>query len=441
MAMTNPRPTRRTFLRTAAAAGAGIWVASRATGQTASPNNKLNMAIVGVAGRGGGNFGAVTGENIVALCDVNDINLAGAAGKFPKAKTYHDWRKMLEQKDIDAVVCSTTEHTHAPISAAALRLGKHVYCEKPIAVTVEEARLLQELYKKSKVATQQGTQIHASDNFRRVVELVRGGAIGAIQEAHGWCDRVPLGPRERPKEEHPVPKHLHWDLWLGPSPQRPYHPTYFQGGCLWWDKWWDFGNGTLGGMAVHILDQVHWALDLQHPTTIEADSNPKGGYPEVYPEWLEVKWEYPAHGKFGPVTVHWHDGGKKPQSPPGVDLKPWSIGVLFVGQKGWIACDYGRRMLLAREGSVADMLKDYKAPTTIPASIGHHQEWLLACKTGSPTLCNFDYGGKLVENLLLGIVACRTKSKLEWDPVNLKAPNCPDADRFIRKVYRKGWEL
>jgi len=430
--------SRRKFLQAAAATGAGIWVAcSGARSQTTSPNEKLNVAVVGVAGRGGGNFAEVARENIVALCDVNDNHLAGAAKRFPKAKTYSDWRKMFDQKDIDAVVCSTTEHTHALVSAAALRRGKHVYCEKPIAVTVEEARVLQDLYKKGKMATQQGTQIHASDNFRRVVELVQSGAIGPIKEAHGWCDRVPLGPRERPKDVHPVPPHLHWDLWLGPAPERPYHPTYFTGGCLWWDKWWDFGNGTLGGMAVHILDQVHWALDLQHPTTIEADSNPKGGYPEVYPEWLTVRWEYPAHGKFPPVTVCWHDGGKKPDSPPGVDLKTWGIGVLFVGEKGYIAADYGRRMLLP-----ADKFKDYTPPKQwIPASIGHHQEWLLACKTGSPTLCNFDYGGKLVENLLLGMVACRAQKKLEWDPVNLKAANCPEADKFIRKQYRKGWEL
>jgi predicted dehydrogenase len=395
------------------------------------------MAVVGVSGRGAGNFGEVTGENIVALCDVNANNLAAAANRFPAAKTYRDWRKMLEQKDIDAVVCSTTEHTHAPISLAAMKLGKHVYCEKPIAHTVHEARMLQDVYKRSKVATQQGTQIHAGDNYRRVVELVQSGAIGTIKEAHGWCDRVPLGPRERPKDQHPVPPHLDWDLWLGPAPERPYHPTYFSGGCLLWDKWWDFGNGTLGGMAVHILDLVHWALDLQHPTTIEADSQPKGGYPESYPEWLTARWEYPAHGKFPPVTVYWHDGGKKPESPPGVNLKEWGIGVLFVGEKGFLAADYGRRVLLP-----ADKFKGFQPPApSIPPSPGHHREWLTACKTGSPTLCNFDYGGRLVENLLLSIVACRVQKKLQWDPVRLQATNCPEAERYIRKQYRKGWEL
>jgi predicted dehydrogenase len=430
--------SRRQFLKTTAVAGFGFWASGAAAAAAdKSPNEKLNMAIVGVSGRGAGNFGAVAGENIVALCDVNQNNLGPAAGRYPKAKTYRDWRKMLEQKDIDAVVCSTTEHTHAPVSAAAMRLGKHVYCEKPIAHTPHEARVLQDLQKEGKVATQQGTQIHATDNYRRVVELVQSGAIGTIKEAHGWCDRVPLGPRERPKDEHPVPPYLDWDLWLGPAPVRPYHPTYFTGGCLWWDKWWDFGNGTLGGMAVHILDLVHWALDLQHPTTIEADSNPKGGYPEVYPEWLTIRWEYPANGKIPPVTVFWHDGGKKPESPPGVDLKTWGIGVLFVGDKGMIAADYGRRVLLP-----VDKYKDFKPPEpTIPPSPGHHQEWLLGCKTGSPTLCNFGYGGRLVENLLLGIVACRVQKKLEWDPAALKATNCPEAEKFIRKQYREGWSV
>jgi hypothetical protein len=190
-------------------------------------------------------------------------------------------------------------------------------------------------------------------------------------------------------------------------------------------------------MAVHILDQVHWALDLQHPTTVEADSNPKGGYPESYPEWLTARWEYPAHGKFPPVTVYWHDGGKKPASPPGVDLKKWSIGVLFIGDKGSLVADYGRRVLLP-----VDRYQGFEPPRPwIPKSPGHHQEWLAACKTGSPTLCNFDYGGRLVENLLLSIVACRVQKKLQWDAAGLKATNCPEADRFIRKTYRQGWAL
>jgi len=430
------RSNRREFVKEAALAGIGFFVVDRSARAGNSPNEKLNIAAVGVAGQGGGDMMAVASQNIVALCDVNDRHLAAAAKSFPKAKTYNDYRKIFDQKGIDAVVCGTTEHTHAPISLMAIEHGKHVYCEKPIGHTVYESRALQEAYKKSKVATQMGTQIHATDNYRRVVELVQSGAIGTVREAHGWCDRVPLGSRQRPTDEHPVPPYLHWDLWIGPAPMRPYHPEYFKGGCLWWDKWWDFGNGTIGGMATHILDLATWALDLQFPTSVEADSNPKRGYPEVYPEWLTVRWEFPAHGKQGPVTMFWHDGGKKPPSPEGVDLKQWGIGVLFVGDKGMILADYGRRMLLPK-----DKFKDFQPPKPwIPASIGHHQEWVRACKTGEPTLCNFDYSGRLNENLVLGTVACRVGEKLQWDAKNLRATNCPAADKFIRKEYRGGWK-
>jgi hypothetical protein len=434
------RTTRRRFLESTALAGAGFWVAGRAAAaESKSPNEKLNIGVAGVAGRGGGNLGEVASENIVALCDVDDRHLAAAAKRFPKAKTYADWRKMLEQKDLDAVVCSTTEHTHGLVCAWALRRKLHVYCEKPIAHTPEEAQIVRQEYLKvkDKVATQQGTQIHAGDNFRRVVELIQAGAIGTVREVHNWCDRVPHKPWERPTDVHPVPPYLHWDLWLGPAPERPYHPTYFAGGCLYWDKWWDFGNGTIGGMGPHITDLGCWALDLGIATTVEADSNPKGGFPEVYPEWLSIRWEYPAQGKRPPVTVYWHDGGKKPPFPSGEDLKPWGLGMLFVGDNGQLLSDYGRHVLLPK-----DKFKDYQRPKpTIPASIGHHREWIQAAKTGGTTPCNFDYAGKMTENILAGIVSCRVKQKLEWDSANCKAANCPEADRFIRKQYRKGWSM
>jgi len=432
---------RREFLKRTTLVGAGFWVAgARVMGQGTSPNEKLNIGIAGVAGRGGGNMGSVASENIVALCDVDDNKLAGAAARFPNATTYNDWRKMLDQKDLDAVVCSTTEHTHALVCAWALRRGLHVYCEKPIAHTPEEAQVVRQEYLKvkDKVATQQGTQIHAGNNFRRVVELIRAGAIGTVREVHNWCNRVPLGPRHRPPETPPVPPHLHWDLWLGPAPERPYHPTYFAGGCLWWDKWWDFGNGTIGGMGPHITDLGCWALDLDIATTVEADSDPKGGYPEVYPEWLTVRWEYPAKGDRPPVTVYWYDGGKKPESPPDVNLEEWGLlGMLFIGDKGQLLSDYGRHMLLPKK-----QYEGFQPPEqSIPPSIGHHKEWIEGCKTGAPTPCNFDYGGKMTENLMAGIVSCRVKQKLEWDSANLRATNCPEADRFIRKQYREGWTL
>ena len=436
------RTRRRDFLKRTTLAGAGfmaLGVSPRAA-ESQSPNEKLNIGVAGVAGRGGGNMNSVVSENIVALCDVDDNKLAGAAKRFPQAKTYSDWRKMVDQKDLDAVVCSTAEHTHALVCCWALRRELHVYCEKPIAHTPEEAQAVRREYLKvkDKVATQQGTQIHAGANFRRVVELIRAGAIGTVREVHNWCNRVPLGPRSRPEETPPVPPNLHWDLWLGPAPERPYHPTYFTGGCLWWDKWWDFGNGTIGGMGPHIVDLGCWALDLGIATTVEADSNPKGGYPEVYPEWLAIRWEYPASGDRPPVTAWWYDGGKRPESPPDVDLSKWGIlGMLFIGDKGQLLSDYGRHLLLPKK-----QYEGYQRPEpSIPGSIGHHAEWIRGAKTGEPTPCNFDYGGQMTENLMAGIVSCRVKQKLEWDTANCRATNCPEADRFIRKQYRQGWSL
>ena len=347
---------------------------------------------------------------------------------------------MLDQKDLDAVTIGSTEHTHAPAACWALERELSVFCEKPIGHTVEEAQVVRRQYLKvkDKVATQQGTQIHAGENFRRVVELIRAGAIGTVREVHNWCNRVPLGPRHRPADKHPVPDYLHWDLWLGPAPERPYHPTYFTGGCLWWDKWWDFGNGTIGGMGPHIIDLACWALDLGIATTVEADSEPKGGYPEVYPEWLTIRWDYPAEGSRPPVTVYWYDGGKKPKSPPDVDLEKWGLlGMLFIGDKGMLLSDYGRHMLLPKK-----QYQGFKPPApSIPPSIGHHKEWIQAIKTDKQTPCNFDYAGKMTENIMTGIVSCRVKQKLEWDSANLKATNCPAADPYIRKQYRKGWTL
>ena len=437
----NQQTNRRNFLKRSTLSGTGFCVVgSRVLAQGQSPNEKLNIGVVGVSGRGGSNLRALAGENIVALCDVDDRKLATAAGRFPKAKTHHDWRKMLDQKDLDAVVCSTTEHTHAPISVGALRRGLHVYCEKPIAHTAEEAQLIRQEYLKvqGKVATQQGTQIHAGSNYRRVVELIRAGAIGTVREAHTWCNRAPLGPHSRPEETPVVPPHLNWDLWLGPAPQRPYHPTYFAGGCLWWDKWWDFGSGTIGGMGPHIIDLPCWALDLGIATTVEADSNPKGGYPETYPESLKVRWEYPASGDRAPVTLYWYDGPGKPASCPEAHLDPWQkLGILFVGDKGQLLSNYGKHVLLPEK-----QYQDYQRPeSTIPASIGHHREWIVGAKTGQQTSCNFDYAGKMTENIMAGIVSCRVKQKLEWDSENLRASNCPDADQFISKQYREGWGL
>lgn len=428
---------RRQFLKRSALAGAGLWAAGAcAIAQNRSPNEKLNIGIIGVHSRGAANMAAVASENIAALCDVNDDFLAEAAKKHPQAKTYVDWRKLLDQKDIDAVIVSTTEHTHALASVMAMKRGKHVFCEKPLAHSVYEARVMRETSKQTKVATQMGTQIHASDTYRRVVELVQSGAIGPVREAHVWVEQGIEGPRSRPEESQPVPPNLHWDLWLGPAPWRPYHSCYLERRSISWQNWWDFGNGALGDMGSHLIDLPFWALELKYPTTVEAEG-PLPVRAETYPDYLTVRWEHPARGKRPPVKLTWYDGKQRPKSPDGADLQKWHMGIMFVGDKGTLLADYSHWVLLPE----ADF-KDFKAPEPwIAPSLGHHQEWLHACKTGAPTLCNFDYSGALVEHNLLGTVAFRAGKKLQWDAENLKATNCPEADRLIRPPYREGWTL
>ncbi len=465
------RPThRRQFLKDTTLAGIGFWIAGSAgPSYAASPNEQLNIGIIGSGGRGRANTEGVIGDpsvNIVAICDIKDEVLdqtarwleggerpAGKAGKSAKKgrkraetsgsqspsrhrpKRYNDWRKMLDQKDIDAVIVSTPDHHHALAAVAAMKRGKHVYCEKPVAHSVHEARVVRETCNKAKVATQMGTQIHATENYRRVVELIQAQAIGPVREVHVWCDRVGYGPDTvTPKEKMEVPAGVHWDLWLGPAPERPYHACYF-GGCTVWEQWWDFGNGCLGDMGSHLIDLPFWALKLRQPTAVEAEGSHRS--PEFYPQWLIARWQHPAAGDRPALTLTWSDGGKKPPSPPGHDLAKWGIGVLFVGDKGKLLADYGRCILLPEE-----QFKDYKFDgERIPPSRGHYQEWLHGCRTGAPTLCNFDYSGMLVEHNLLASVAFRVGKKLAWDPESMNAAGCPEADNYIRREYRKGWEI
>jgi len=432
---------RRTFLKQSAAIGSGLTVITSGilkAGQ--SPNEKLNVAVIGVAGRGGGNMNSVRGENIVALCDVNAKNLASAAGRFPKAKTYVDWRKCLEQKNIEAVVCSTTDHTHAFVNVWAMNRGMHVYCEKPIANSVEEAHVVRQTYLKNKrkIATQMGTQIHASDNYRRMVELIRGGAIGTVKEARVWCSRTPAAGDYLP-EVKPVPDHINWDLWVGPSPFHPYNPGYI-GGCLKWNRFWDFGSGQIGDMGSHMIDMAYWGLDLKLPTTCEAAGTPLSS--DTCPQWLTAEWDHPANDWRPAVKLYWYDGGKKPGMPSeAFNREKLFKGVLFKGDKGWLLADYGFRMLMLK----GDMThyKSPKADELIPPAPGgsHHKEWIIGCKTGKPTLCNFDYSGALIENNMLALAAYRVGKKLEYDARNVRASNCPEADKYIRKTYRRGWVL
>lgn len=434
----NTSISRRSFLNAGAAAGAGLLILKSGTLRAASPNSKLNIAAIGVGGRGHADLEGVRSENIVALCDVNAKNLAAAAKEFPNAKTYTDWRQCLDHKGLDAVVCGTTDHTHAFIATWAMNRGLSVYCEKPLATSVEEARMVRETYlkHKDKIATQMGTQIHATDNYRRVVELIRHGAIGTVKDARVWCSRTPTGGNYLP-EVSPVPEHINWDLWLGPSKFHPYNPGYFDG-CLAWNRFWDFGAGQIGDMGSHVMDLAYWALDLRFPTSCEAQGTPIST--DTCPEWLTATWDHPANDWRPALKVYWYDGGKKPGLPSEMfDREKAFKGVLFTGSDGWLYADYSFRILMLK----GDMTS-FKMPAKtdlIPPSVGHHQEWINACKTGSPTLSNFDYAGALIEHNMLALVAYRTGKKLEWDAANMKAKNCPEADQFIRKTYREGWTL
>ncbi len=441
--------TRRRFLTTAAAASASV-LGFPAILRSQSPNNKLNVVVIGCGGRGAANMGAVLGENIVALCDVNERNLSAAAAKAPGAKTYRDFRKLydeLKDSEFDAVVVSTTEHTHAFATLPALKRKKHVYCEKPLTRDVYEARIITEAAREAGVATQMGTQIHAGSNYRRVVELVQSGAIGPVREVHVWVDRTwgrqspedakkygdVANTQERPTKEDPVPPELDWDLWIGPAPYRPFNHVYFPGNK--WYRWWDFGNGTMSDLGSHWNDLPFWALNLDAPLTIEAAG--PAPHPEIAPATMSATYTYGARGDMPPVKLTWYQGQMKPPQWMEKQIPTWGSGVLFVGDKGMLLSDYGKHVLLPEE-----QFKDFtRPPKTIPDSIGHHQEWIHACKTGAPTTCHFGYSGPLTEANHLGNVAYRAAKKIEWDAKNMRIPNAPDAERFLKREYRAGWRL
>jgi predicted dehydrogenase len=392
----------------------------------------------------------VLGENVVALCDVSEPNLLQAATMAPKAKKFRDFRKLydeLRESEYDAVVVSSTEHTHAFATLPALQRKKHVYCEKPLTHSLREARIITEAAKKAGVATQMGTQIHAGGNYRRVVELVRSGLLGPVREAHVWVSRAwgwqseedaerhkdIVWTAERPKGEPPVPAGLDWDLWLGPAPQRPFHEVYVPGPK--WYRWWDFGGGTMSDLGAHWLDLPFWALGLDAPVAVEAGGPPP--HAELAPASMWAAFHYPARGDLPPVKVTWHQGTLKPEPWKEGKIPQWGNGVLFVGSKGMLLADYGKHVLLPEK----EFAGVKRPEPTIPDSIGHHAEWLRACKTGMPTTCPFSYSGRLTEANHLGNVAFRAGQRLEWDAAALRARNAPEAERFLGREYRKGWAL
>ncbi len=441
--------TRRKFLAASAAATtvATLGFPSIVRGQNL--NSKLDIAIIGAGGRGGSNLNGVKSENIVALCDVSGTNMDAQSLKYPKARKVQDFRKLYDHhKEFDAVVVSTCEHTHAFATLPALQLGKHVYCEKPLTHNVWEARVIREAADKAKVATQMGTQIHAGDNYRRVVELIQSGAIGNVTDVHVWVGRAwgwhenqaaskaandIVFVQDRPKKSDPIPTGLDWDLWVGPAPERPFNNLYVPGPK--WYRWWDFGNGTMSDLGSHWIDLPFWALNLDHPRTIEAHGPPINA--EIAPASMQVDYTYGPRGKMAPVNLSWYQGTYKPQLWKDKEIPQWGSGVLFVGDKGMLLSDYGKHLLLPEND-----FKDFERPEQfIPKSIGHHAEWIHACKTGEPTTCNFEYAGWLTEANHLGNVAYRVGKKLKWNAKKLKAKNVPEAARYIKREYRKGWEL
>jgi len=436
------RLSRRRFLSSsAAAAGAlslGAYVNPAPAQESRSPNERLQIAGVGTTGRAGADLGEVSSQDIVALADVDDTLMAKGSARYPNARKYRDFRVMLdrEAEKLDAVVVGTADHTHAPAAALALRLGKHVYCEKPLTHTVFESRTLANLAKEKKLVTQMGNQIHAGDNYRRVVELIQSGAIGKVQEVHVWVKAEYFGAKFTTGTQ--APAGLDWDLWLGPAPERPYsegvHPFN-------WRKFWDYGTGALGDFGCHYMDLAHWALKLRAPAVIEAEGPPVD--PVSCPEWCIAKYLYGAREDLPPVKLTWYDSGKQPEIAKRLTVQGKPMGEsfrsaqLFIGSDGMLISDYNRRFLLP-EDKYAGFIPP---PETIPKSIGHHIEWLNAIKTGGATTCNFDYAGALTEAVLLGTVAYKSGERLEWDADNLKVKNSEKAQQLIHKEYRKGWVL
>lgn len=424
------RINRRTFVTTASTIGVGVY-SSLAPAQSKSINEKLNLACIGTANRAAEDIKGVNHERIVALCDVDNNFLKKSLATFSDAKGFDDYREMLDKMadQIDAVVVGTTDHHHAPASMRAIKLGKHVYCEKPLTHTVQEARMIAEAAKAAGVATQLGTQIHAENNYRRVVEIIQSGAIGDITDVHVWVGKG-WGGGERPEKADPVPEHLNWDVWLGPAEVRPYaagvyHPAN-------WRRWWDFGQGTLGDMGCHYIDLPFWALGLRHPTHIEAEG--PSPHPETAPLGLIVRYRFPKTEVAPAINLTWYDGDKTPREVMGQRVP--NAGVMFVGSGGMMFASYTNYKLFP-----SDKFAGFKPPApSIPDSIGHHREWLKACRDGSPTTCNFDYSGALTETVLLGNVAYRSGGPIQWDAKSMTADRA-DAQRYVSKSYRSGWEV
>jgi len=428
---------RRQFLKTTAATGMGFWVAGGLQAkESKSPNERIQMASVGIGGKGSSDSAdAGKSGEVVAICDIDEKRLE-AAGKsrFPKAKKYFDFRKMLEEMEdkIDAVTVSTPDHCHAPAAAMAMRMGKHCFCQKPLTHSIYEARTLGQIAREKKVATQMGNQGTAMSGLRKGAAVIQAGALGRVTEVHVWTNR-PIWPQggSRPKPVE-CPPHVKWDLWLGPAPQRPYAKGYHP---FSWRGWWDFGTGALGDMACHTLNMPFAALDLRDPISVQAETS--GHNKDSYPKWSVINFEFPACGKRPALKLVWYDGGKRPDKELLDGKTPSGSGCVVIGEKGKLYSpnDYAADYELL--GGVSEPEVKFEE------SPGHFTEWVNAIKGGKPAMSNFpDYAVPLTETVLLGNLAVWVDGpKVEWDAKNLKSTNIPGLETIVKPVYRKGYEL
>lgn len=441
---------RRTFIRHIAAAGALLPTALPRLARAQSPNNKVNIAAVGTAARAGSDIAASHASglaNYVAFADVDSGSLGKVLDKYPGANGYEDYRVMLdkEQKNIDAVICGTPDHQHAQVALRAMNLGKHLYCEKPLAHTVHETSLMKEAAKRNKVVTQMGTQIHSSDNYQTVVNKIQDGVIGKIDEVHVWIYGGLYHGAKFPAQPSPIPASLNWDLWLGPAADRPYYKDLYH--PFNWRGWWDFGGGGVSDFACHYMDLPHWALGLRHPHTVRATG--AAPVPLRTTKNVMLDFHYPNRGNLPPVKLTWHLGGTHVDKVNvyekfGFTDKEWKgSGILFKGEKGVLVSNYIEHMLLpSRERFKPGPAKGDLSSQYNNTSNRHHREWLNGITQGAPTRCNFDYSGSLTETVLLGIVANRAGNvEFKVDPKTLRPINNPKAAAFCTKYYRKGWDI
>lgn len=440
---------RRKFLKNGFAAGAGLMILPTGSAFGSIANSRLNIALIGAYGRATAHYETLKRENVVAICDVNQLSIPFAQEHFPKAKVYEDWRKCLDHPGLDAVLCCTTDHTHAFIANWALNRDLHVYMEKPLAITVHEARTVRETYmaKKHKLATQVGMQRHANPNFNRLRETIRDGAIGDIKEVFVWGNRQIPKPGYLPGG-HAVPSTLNWDLWLGPSPEHPFNPEYVAGNpganCLNWNMYWDWGIGQMGDMGSHTMDIAWSVLEAGLPTSVVSKSK-ESFNPDVTPVNLTTSFMLPKNSWREEIRCTWFQGGAMPKSPnKWIDLNKIGHGAMFKGDRGFVISDFNNRIILpdGRRGDLSYF--DPRSEDELTPNLGNFQkQWTDACKNGKPdkTACNFEYSANMIETMCLGLVAFREGGSLEYDGAKGVVTNNSNANALLTKEYREGWTL